>query len=567
MKPSVFLVSVRALLGVVMLFVSYLVLLTSVALYAGLVVLLVKAPPDDFSRLLLTVVFSTPVIGTVLLSLYAAGRPAQDPEGSVEVTPEEEPALWNTVHELAGRLGVRPPTRLYLILQANAMVLEHATLLGLLGGTRRLYVGMPLLVGLTRDELEAVICHELGHYAGRHTALSSVTRRGATALESILERLGRHPMVQDENLYHPAYTWYVLFSGYARLYTRLTSAIGRRQEFEADRMSAQVVGAVVMADALRSAHSLALAWTRLLCDYLEPVAGAGWLPDDPFAVFAQMLAAPEYQDTLRRWRNSPPTRPASRFDRHPPLAQRLDALAAVDAHADAAAPACVPVPAIEVLTDPDQRAAELSLMLLPQFAGDPDTTWLATAAWASTAAATLTGESAQALARAAGRSGRTTRPSLQTVLEALAKAPETLAPARALPGALRALLYQVLVRDGLATGWRLSWVGQSRAVADQALLSELHELTETVDAQRLEALLRTLPVDLTAPLLVRRPAAQEEAPPAEPEEEFGLPPELEPYGGPEDDEPLRWEHPVLKAGITLIVLVIVLGSTLAAVYG
>jgi Zn-dependent protease with chaperone function len=550
-----------------MLCVSYLVLLTAVAVYTGLVVLLVQAPPDDFGRLLPTVLFSTPVVGAVLLSLYATSRPAQGPEGSIEVGPEEEPALWTTVHELAERLEVRPPTRLYLIPQANAIVLEHAMLLGLVGGTRRLYVGMPLLVGLTWDELEAVICHELGHYAGRHTALSSVTRRGATALESILERLGRHPMVQARNTYHPAYNWYCLFSGYARLYARLASAVGRRQEFEADRMSAQVVGAVVAADALRSAHSLALAWTRLLSDYLEPVARAGWLPDNPFAVFAQMLADPEFQDALRRWRNSPPARPVSRFDRHPPLAERLDALAVPAAHADGTAPCRAPVPALEVLNDLERRTAELRLMLLPQYAGDPDTTWLSTAAWASTAAATLTRESAEALARAAGRNGRTTRPSLATVLEALAKAPENLAPARALPGALRALLHQVLVRDGLATGWRLSWVGQSRAVADQALLSELHELTKTIDAQRLEAFLRTLPVDLLAPVLVRHPVRQQEALSAEPDEEKGLPPELERYGGPEDDDSLRCEHPVLKACTALIVLVFVLGLAFAAVHG
>ncbi len=272
MRPSLFLVSLRALLAVAMLFVSYLVLLAAVAVYAGLLALLAAAPPDEFGRLFITVITSTPVVAAVLLALYAAGRPAQGPEGSVEVTPEEEPALWNTVYELAERLGVRPPTRLYLIPQANAMVLEHTMLLGLLRGTRRLYLGMPLLVGLTQDELEAVICHELGHYAGRHTALSSVTRRGATALEAIRERLGRHPMVQARNAYHPAYSWYCLFSGYARVYTRLTTAVGRRQEFEADRMSAQVVGAAVMADALRNVHSLALAWARLVSDYLEPVS-------------------------------------------------------------------------------------------------------------------------------------------------------------------------------------------------------------------------------------------------------------------------------------------------------
>jgi len=52
---------------------------------------------------------------------------------------------------------------------------EESYLLGLVPGRGRPpYVGAPLLTGMTADELRTALCHELGHYARKHTRLAAL---------------------------------------------------------------------------------------------------------------------------------------------------------------------------------------------------------------------------------------------------------------------------------------------------------------------------------------------------------------------------------------------------------
>ena len=53
------------------------------------------------------------------------------------------------------------------------------------GATRTLYLGLPLLVGMSTDELRAVISHEMAHYAGGHARTSMLMHRGVVTLDAI----------------------------------------------------------------------------------------------------------------------------------------------------------------------------------------------------------------------------------------------------------------------------------------------------------------------------------------------------------------------------------------------
>jgi Zn-dependent protease with chaperone function len=95
--------------------------------------------------------------------------------GGLVVGEADQPRLWHEVRELAGFAATRPPDEIQLVAAANAGVAEETSLLGLVGGTRKMSLGAPLLVGLSREQLRAVLAHELGHYSGRHTALDALT--------------------------------------------------------------------------------------------------------------------------------------------------------------------------------------------------------------------------------------------------------------------------------------------------------------------------------------------------------------------------------------------------------
>ena len=242
----------------------------------------------------------------------------------------EASQLWRLVTEVAGKAGVPPPAQMRLVAEANAWVTEQPRAMGLLHGNRTLYIGVPLLIGLTTDELSAVLGHEYGHYAGGHTRFGAIAYRGASAFQ---ETIGRVQRSSKLSVLAATMTTVPLtiINGYARLYYRITFALLRSQEFAADRTSANVVGdATVTMSALEAVHAHGLAWENLQGRFLSLSASAGIVPDDPFSVYEQMLGDEQFQAVFARWRTNPVAAPTTRYDTHPSLYDRLSALSRLE---------------------------------------------------------------------------------------------------------------------------------------------------------------------------------------------------------------------------------------------
>src|SRR5436305_2464300 len=62
---------------------------------------------------------------------------------SVPLRRSDAPALWRIMKECAGAAGSRAPTEIRLTLRAGADVVEDTWALGLIPGSRRLYLGLP----------------------------------------------------------------------------------------------------------------------------------------------------------------------------------------------------------------------------------------------------------------------------------------------------------------------------------------------------------------------------------------------------------------------------------------
>ncbi|MEV7009882.1 M48 family metallopeptidase [Streptosporangium sp. NPDC051022] len=417
----------RALLALGLLVGLYLLCLVLVVVDLGLVVLIVW---DSISlgRPLSggVVMMAMTLIPTfwVLRGLFSSDTGAGPDPHVVPVSPEQVPDLWATVRELAGEVGTRPPSAILLTGEVNAQVAEETRLLGLVGGTRRLYVGLPLLAGLSAGELRAVLCHELGHYAHAHTRLGAVTYRGHLALRATLDRLERSrrpvPGVRGPRQSNVPVSWiWWPFLGYARLYFWLSSAVNRRQELQADAAAARGVGAEVTAEALRrSTVVLPVAWGEFRVRHLDPMRAGGRVPDDALAAFAAVLAAPGYRDRLEELRRFPPSPPPFRYDSHPSLDRRLRALG-VPGTADGPAEGRDPVPAAETLARPGPDPGAVRRCLFPGVSGTPDTVpW---EEWLESAAEIRATEPVARLVRAAHKVGGSARPALATVLDLLAR--------------------------------------------------------------------------------------------------------------------------------------------------
>ncbi|GAA2455937.1 M48 family metallopeptidase [Streptomyces macrosporus] len=269
------------------------------------------------------VAFGAPAVAAVLRGMFAGVRTPAPGRDTVAVDRKRAPELWRTVAELARAVGAPEPTEIRLTLEANASVSEERRR-GLPGRTRRLEIGVPLLAGLRADELRAVLCHELGHYARRHTRFAATAHRGSYALRraraDIAEAAVGNPMVA-------AYTrlQFRLLGAYAWLYDAVTFGVRRRQEFQADAAAAAVAGREATASALTAVHAVGAAWEDFRARFLDPMAEHGRTPDDPLRPFALMLTDPDYAEALEEWRRRPEP-PRSRLDSHPPLGRRLAAL-------------------------------------------------------------------------------------------------------------------------------------------------------------------------------------------------------------------------------------------------
>ena len=232
------------------------------------------------------------------------------PKPGVDVTPEDAPELWALVTELSDAAGSRGPEQIRLRPDVNAAVSEDSRFLGLIGGPRRMYLGVPLLQGLSVTQLRAVLAHEFGHYSSSHTRLGPIAYRGWQAVVATVEQLQGN-VIQ----------WPLRF--YAAVYILMSLAMSRSQERAADRLMVQVAGRANAQAALREIHVIATAWSFYMNEYIA----LGWASDLAptadgfFGGFARVLAghANEF-DAIRA--KAPPDE-SSPLDSHPPIAERI----------------------------------------------------------------------------------------------------------------------------------------------------------------------------------------------------------------------------------------------------
>nr|WP_059193673.1 M48 family metallopeptidase [Streptomyces antibioticus] len=354
--------AVRAFVPLVGFFLMGGVLLAAMAVFDWLVITrLVTERAAGIEGAAITVTFL--LAWAILRGMFAflrAGRlgPVTD---AVAVAPDDQPELWEQVRAAADVTGQRPPDELFLDAEVNASVVEQSRLLGLLHGRRRMFLGLPLLAGLTVPQLRAVLVHEFGHYGNRDTRLGGVTARGRQALIHTVEAFQ-----EGSTRFH--YVIGVLYVGYARMFLRITQSAARHQELAADRMAARYAGRDVTAAALRMLPVLDAAHTHYLQTYAAMGSPLGALPPagEVHGGFRRLLAARNGEQLAALRAGQRPPRPHP-YDSHPPLAERIaliEQLPADDRPEQSTADPAAEPPALALVRDPDQVFAALEACTL-----------------------------------------------------------------------------------------------------------------------------------------------------------------------------------------------------------
>ncbi|MFD9699566.1 M48 family metalloprotease [Lentzea sp. NPDC059081] len=422
-----------------------------------------------------------PVVVALVTGLISLERREPDDMPGTPVTPAEQPALWDLVRRLAADVGTRPPDELRIIGAVNAGVSEETRFLGLRVTRRRMFIGAPLLTSLTEKQLTAVLAHELGHYANNDTRLAAVVVSGR---EAVL-RAGSHLNTQrwSQRMITK------LFRAYATLYLRVSQAVNRRQELAADRFAASLAGSSAASSALRELPVIAAAWNLFAHRHLTVAWELGYLPTTFFDGFARLRAHPELHEQLEEIRLHPSDPDRGPFDSHPPLADRIAAIDALDLDPESG---WGDRPATDLLVDPMPLLDTAVLATLA-----PSATTMERVDWATLghigARSRVVRGTERLLRAAATATGRP--PSLTTVLDALdagrladlgsavpgnreagPRARREMARGEVLPE-LSALVALAFSDAGLAH-WELDWLGRTTFVT-----SSLHfDMSEHLDA-------------------------------------------------------------------------------------
>ncbi len=154
----------------------------------------------------------------------------------IEVSRADAPELFATLDSIRARLQGPSIAHVLVVDDFNCAVVQHGRL-GVFGWMENyLIIGLPFAMALGVDDLRSVLAHEYGHLSGRHGHFGSWVyrlRRTWSTLQASAAQgasLGSRVLRRFADWYAPHFNAY-------------TFVLARRNEYQADQLSASVVGA------------------------------------------------------------------------------------------------------------------------------------------------------------------------------------------------------------------------------------------------------------------------------------------------------------------------------------
>jgi Zn-dependent protease with chaperone function len=218
----------------------------------------------------------------------------------------EEPRLIKTVELLATMIGIRPPAIILLSNEVNASVHYEGGWRGFFNGRKVLTIGMPLVAGLSHQQLIGVLAHEFGHFAQRFGMRCSYVVNHVNAWLDLranyadpwddrldaLRAKSRHLVVRLMVVLARSGIRMsrVLLRGFFFLSFRLSRSLSRQMEFDADRYEILLCGSASFEQTAVRVRALNQAFTELDKQNAETWREHGLLRNMPAATAARVEA-------------------------------------------------------------------------------------------------------------------------------------------------------------------------------------------------------------------------------------------------------------------------------------
>ncbi len=245
---------------------GYLAIIAALALTAiGLIAWLIASPPG--------LVAGAAMVTASILSGYGALQLARalfdagdvDDQNFVELAPADQPELFAFVHDLCERCHTAPPDRIYAFPAVNAGVYIRTIGAGLFAKTERnLLIGLGLVNGVNRSELEAVLAHEFGHFSQRPLLLQHYVEALDRVFSVTIETL--------ESRWLPSRLVASVLQRLLGVLQRLDSSVSHDMELWADAAAVEVAGTEALVSALAITEHSDRCFSQTLYDLEQALA-------------------------------------------------------------------------------------------------------------------------------------------------------------------------------------------------------------------------------------------------------------------------------------------------------
>ncbi len=289
------------------------------------------------------------VAGVMSLGVFRAIFVAPDaPRVDAVALPEADAAvLREGLRSLCARVGTEGPTNVLTGIDDNFFVTE--SVLQVNGGEvrgRTLYVSLALLRVLSRDEADAVLAHELGHFVGGDT---DFTRRMGPRLAASHRYLAA--------LHNDALPVFYFMRAFFTAFDLALVRTERDREFAADAVAARVVSGEALGRALLKIAAYANYRTRVEATLFAADTTHAQLSiaERIAAGFGGYVQGEDFASDMRGAATPHP------FDTHPPLQARLDGVGVRVEASEYAAMVLRPAVGTWVAALPGADAVEASL--------------------------------------------------------------------------------------------------------------------------------------------------------------------------------------------------------------
>lgn len=275
------------------------------------------------------------VVVLVCLVKPLFARPA-NPDKPLRLDPKEEPLLFAFVGRLCQALGAPVPREIHVDCQVNASAGFRRGLLSLFGDDMALTLGLPIIQGLSLQQLAGVMAHELGHFSQKAgMRVSYVIRVVNFWLARLVYGRDRFDELIQQGADRMPLRWLRFFFQVALFCVRMTrwflkalmtlghmisSIMMKQMEYDADRYEVRLAGFSSFDTTMREMFSLGVAHEMAMENL-----GAQWrekrLADNfPHLVLANRKEsvrkiAPQLETFLRNEKEE-------RFGTHPTARQR-----------------------------------------------------------------------------------------------------------------------------------------------------------------------------------------------------------------------------------------------------